>query len=345
MKVFARKCTAILLAMVCLGGAGTAMTFSPESPISIVASATQDEDICPLLSDVYYAGTYNKEFCIVNGKGVSSFKAFTFGGKVAKVTIKDASGKVISEDKSCVSTKVLVNWSNSTANVSYLRIAFRKPGRCTVIVKHSDGTTQTIKVTARSYKYSYNDPGYATNVGLVSHGLTAVSQKWLNVWTGNCFGNIKNNGIITTYRGVGGKSSNILDTAIKGRLKWGNVSNMPKVHGLGVCTSDKGGNAIYIGNNTVVASEGPGVSKYVSKVSLSKYKYWYYVPGVKYPVTGFVKIDGKTYYYRNGVYLTNRTIVKNGVNYKLDANGVSNKIPPASEYNKTQYRVQYAYQA
>lgn len=93
---FARKCMAILLVMVCLGGAGTALTFSSESPISIVASATHNEDICPLLSDVYYAGTFNKEFCIVNGKGVSSFKVFTFGGKVSKVIIKDAGRYLIS---------------------------------------------------------------------------------------------------------------------------------------------------------------------------------------------------------------------------------------------------------
>lgn len=337
MKTVFKKCTAIALAIACLGGVGTVAFIGDTAPVGITANATQGES--PVLGDICNPGKFTKELRTINGNGVSTFKAYRSGLKVTKIVIKNTSGKTLSTKEACVST-LIKKWTNSAKSNTYAQISFKSNGVNIVHVYYNDGNSQTIRVEANKYTYSYKDSGFASNFGLVNHGLAAVKQKWWFEYGGTKIGSVDCASLIYTYRNVGGriKMDFLGNTKAEG-LKWGYVKNgIPRVHGLGLhkpCHA-----AIYAGNgNTIEARSYTDycVKKYYN--SASNFNEWFYIVGVKYPVTGWVKIDGKPYYYQNGQYLVNCTKKINGVTYKFASNGVANKNPAESAYSKTQYKV------
>lgn len=100
---------------------------------------------------------------------------------------------------------------------------------------------------------------------------------------------------------------------------------------------------VYIGSNKAIClpygERGITVDKSANmNVSALMFDRWFKLPGVKYPVNGWYKFNGKAYYYVNGQYIINTTKKIDGVTYKFNAYGAANKLPPSSAYNKTTYK-------
>ena len=64
----------------------------------------------------------------------------------------------------------------------------------------------------------------------------------------------------------------------------------------------------------------------------SRWTNWFKIAGVQYPENGFVKIDGKTYYYEGGQYVVSVTKNIGGVDYTFGADGALQGNPPPVSY-------------
>ena len=125
MKTVFKKCTAIAMAIACLGGVGTIAFIGDTAPVGITANATQGEN--PVLGDIHNPGKFTKELRTINGNGVSKFKAYRSGLKVTKIVIKNTSGKALSTKEACVSTSIK-KWTNSTKSNTYAQISLKSNG-------------------------------------------------------------------------------------------------------------------------------------------------------------------------------------------------------------------------
>jgi peptidoglycan hydrolase-like protein with peptidoglycan-binding domain len=172
----------------------------------------------------------------------------------------------------------------------------------------------------------------ATNVGLSAHALRAYREGWSYVWGGTSYGTVDCSGLIATYYGVGGIRTDMLASS----SEWGYVSNgVPNIHGLGLHTPGHVG--VYIGSGMAVDARDEYSGVCYQNVYSRNWVEWFKVAGVSYPYQGWVLLDGDSFYYENGQYLTNTSRTLDGVTYYFDGAGVSNIAPPSDAYQATDY--------
>lgn len=171
----------------------------------------------------------------------------------------------------------------------------------------------------------------ATNVGLAAHCLKAYREDWTYVWGGTTEGYVDCSGLIWTYHSVGGIRFDMLYSCqLEGR-SWGYVSNgIPNIHGLGLHSPGHVG--VYIGSGMAVDARDYGIDVCYQSAYERPWVEWFMITGVDYPYQGWVLLDGDSFYYERGQYITNTTRIFNGVTYRFNRNGVSDIAPPSNTY-------------
>lgn len=182
----------------------------------------------------------------------------------------------------------------------------------------------------------------ATNAGLAEHCLRAYREDWTYVYGGTSNGYVDCSGLIATYKGVGGWRTDMLASCQNEGRAWGYVSNgVPNIHGLGLHTPGHVG--VYVGSGKAVDARDVGIDvcyeDVYSRNWYGNYRWveWFMITGVSYPYQGWVLVDGNSFYYEKGQYLTNTSRKLNGVTYKFNSLGVANSHPPKSAYAATRY--------
>lgn len=171
-----------------------------------------------------------------------------------------------------------------------------------------------------------------TNVGLAAWALRAYREGWAYVWGGTSVGAVDCSGLIASYHGVGGIRFDMLAST----PEWGYVSNgIPNIHGLGL--QQPGHIGVYIGSGMAVDARDEWSGVVYHNVYNKSWSKWFKVADVSYPEYGWVLLDGESFFYENGQYITNTSRTLDGVTYYFDAAGVSNIAPPSSAYQATDY--------
>ena len=172
----------------------------------------------------------------------------------------------------------------------------------------------------------------STNVGLAAHCLKAYREGWIYVYGSAQYGVVDCSGLIVTYNGVGGSRVDMLGSS----YEWGYVSNgVPNIHGLGLHSPGHVG--VYIGSGMAVDARDVGINMCYQNVYTRPWVEWFKFAGVSYPENGWVLLDGESFYYENGEYLTDTSRTLGGVTYYFNSAGVSNINPPADSYEATDY--------
>ena len=150
----------------------------------------------------------------------------------------------------------------------------------------------------------------ATNAGLAEHCLRAYREDWTYVYGGTSNGYVDCSGLIATYKGVGGWRTDMLASCQNEGRAWGYVSNgVPNIHGLGLHTPGHVG--VYVGSGKAVDARDVGIDvcyeDVYSRNWYGNYRWveWFMITGVSYPYQGWVLVDGNSFYYEKGQYLTN----------------------------------------
>ena len=171
-----------------------------------------------------------------------------------------------------------------------------------------------------------------TNVGLAAHALKAYREGWSYVWGGTSYGAVDCSGLIYSYYGVGGCRVDMLGSS----SEWGYVSNgIPRIHGLGL--HHPGHVGVYIGSGIAVDARDEYWGVVQHNVYNKNWNEWFKIAGVSYPYSGWVLLDGDSYYYEYGQYVVSTSRTLDGVTYTFDSAGVSDIAPPSSAYQATDY--------
>ncbi|MBQ1712522.1 MAG: peptidoglycan-binding protein, partial [Firmicutes bacterium] len=171
-----------------------------------------------------------------------------------------------------------------------------------------------------------------TNVGLAAHALRAYREGWSYVWGGTSYGAVDCSGLIYSYHGVGGCRVDMLGSS----SDWGYVSNgIPRVHGLGL--HHPGHVGVYIGSGAAVDARDEYSGVVYHNVYNKNWNEWFKIAGVSYPYSGWVLLDGDSYYYEDGQYIVDTSRTMDGITYYFDSAGVSSVAPPSSAYQATDY--------
>lgn len=176
----------------------------------------------------------------------------------------------------------------------------------------------------------------STGIGLCAYALNAYNEGWPYVWGGCSYGAVDCSGLIKSYNGVGGVRTDMLSSSQSAGLDWGYVSNgVPNIHGLGL--HKPGHVGIYVGSDNAIDARGTNWGIIYGSLSSVSWVEWYKLVGVSYPELGWVRFDGESFYYENGEYIESTTRTIDGVNYSFDSLGRSDKEPPESAYEVTDY--------
>ena len=172
----------------------------------------------------------------------------------------------------------------------------------------------------------------SSGVGLAAHALTAYREGWSYVWGGTSYGAVDCSGLIASYNGVGGMRTDMLASS----SEWGYVSaGVPRIHGLGL--HQPGHIRVYIGSGMAVDARDEHSGVVYHNVYSKSWVEWFKVAGVSYPYSGWVLLDGDSFYYENGEYVVSTSRTLDGVTYTFDGAGVSDIAPPSSAYQATDY--------
>jgi len=163
----------------------------------------------------------------------------------------------------------------------------------------------------------------STGVGLCEWVFNAYYDNWSYVWGGAEPGAVDCSGLIWSYCG-GDRTSMLSDAQANGR-DWGYVSDgIPNVHGLGL--SRPGHVGVYVGNGMEIDARGTGYDMCYDPVG-SSWECWFKLTAVSYPDTGWVQLNGTSYYYENGEYVADTSRTINGTTYYFDASGACSTTP------------------
>lgn len=176
----------------------------------------------------------------------------------------------------------------------------------------------------------------STGIGLCAYALNAYNEGWPYVWGGCSYGAVDCSGLIKSYNGVGGVRTDMLSSSQSAGLDWGYVSNgVPNIHGLGL--HKPGHVGVYVGSDNAIDARGTNWGIIYASLSSVSWVEWYKLVGVSYPESGWVRFDGESFYYENGEYIESTTRTIDGVKYTFDSLGRSDKEPPKSAYEVTDY--------
>lgn len=176
----------------------------------------------------------------------------------------------------------------------------------------------------------------STGIGLCAHSLRAYNEGWPYVWGAMTEGAVDCSGMIMLYNGVGGIRTDMLGYSQQTGLDWGYVSNgVPRIHGLGL--HKPGHVGVYVGSGLAIDARGTNWGIIYGSLDAVSWVEWFKISGVSYPTTGWVRFDGKSFYYENGQYIVNTSRTFDGVTYTFGSSGASDIDPPESSYEVTDY--------
>ena len=179
----------------------------------------------------------------------------------------------------------------------------------------------------------------SSNIGLCAHCFTAYRENWSYVWGASSYGAVDCSGLIWSYNGVGGIRTDMLAASDE----WGYVYNgIPNIHGLGL--HHPGHVGVYVGSGMAIDAQSPSYGIGYGNAYSASWVEWFKIAGVSYPYQGWVLLNGESFYYENGQYLSNTSRTLDGVTYTFDGAGVSDIAPPASAYEETDYSAPVAEQ-
>ena len=155
-----------------------------------------------------------------------------------------------------------------------------------------------------------------TGAGLSEWCLNAYNSGWSYVYGGSSPGAVDCSGLIYSY--AGGHRTG--DAQLYNSSYVGNVSNgVPRIHGLGLWQPGHVG--VYVGDGMAVDARGSQYGVCYESVYSHGWTKYFKVPGVSYPTTGFVTVNGSKYYYEDGQYIVNTTRTIDGVSYTFNSSG------------------------
>jgi len=159
-----------------------------------------------------------------------------------------------------------------------------------------------------------------TGIGLSEHVLNAYYSGWSYVYGCASEGAVDCSGLIYMY--AGGDRCAMIDYCQES----GYVSDgVPNIHGLGLYQPGHVG--VYVGGGMAVDARSEDYGICYESVYSKNWSMWFKHETISYPDTGWEYFGGDYYYYENGEYLTDTYITVDGIEYYLDANGVSSSAP------------------
>ncbi len=187
-----------------------------------------------------------------------------------------------------------------------------------------------------------------TGIGLAEFGLQAYKDGWQ--YSYGAWGNYKVNGkyasdcsgLIYAYlcwdEAQANASPNYFPTA---NYSWpraatpqynfcvqtGDISTIPRTHGLLVFFPNQDHVGIYVGNGYAVDNSDYGTNMVYRKIAGRGWVAWGKLKNVSYPTNGWYKFNGKVYYYKNGEYVVSKTLTIDGTKYTFSAAGIPNPTP------------------
>ena len=249
-----------------------------------------------------------------------TYRGFTYSGKKAgKAKIKAVwsfnNGSVVLTSYYIVEVKpkTFVAGSSDNPIAGYTIPLDRQSGR-------------TVNINA------YPNASFATNIGLTAYAMKAYCEDWQYVYGGTnpSKRQVDCGGLIWSYKGVGGNAFDLLGSSKSSGLV---ANGVPRIHGLGLHQPGHAG--VYIGSNCAIDARSQTYDCVLQNVYTKGWVEWYRVRGVAYPEKGFVKINGKNFYYENGQYVVSCSKTIDGKIYKFDENGVCKNRVDSSYYGKT----------
>lgn len=163
-----------------------------------------------------------------------------------------------------------------------------------------------------------------TGAGLAEHALNAYYEGWSYVYGAMSYGAVDCSGLIYMYSGSGSRVDMMGSSYETGSTAYG----IPNIHGLGLY--EPGHVGVYVGGGMAVDARNESYGVCYQSAYSKGWTNWFKVAGVSYPTTGWQYFNGEYYYYQNGEYLTDTYVTVDGIQYYLDASGVSTKIGAAS---------------
>ena len=179
---------------------------------------------------------------------------------------------------------------------------------------------------------TFSSSAGGTGAGLTEWCLNAYNSGWKYVYGGSKPGTVDCSGLIYSY--AGGHRTG--DAQLNNSSYIGYVSNgVPRIHGLGLWKPGHVG--VYVGDGMAVDARGSNYGVCYESVYTHGWTKYFKVPGVSYPTTGFVTVNGSKYYYEDGQYVVNTAKTIDGVSYTFGSDGkaVSNGTVNNSTSNDT----------
>lgn len=159
-----------------------------------------------------------------------------------------------------------------------------------------------------------------TGIGLSEHVLNAYYSGWSYVYGCASEGAVDCSGLIYMY--AGGDRCAMIDYCQDS----GYVSDgVPNIHGLGLYQPGHVG--VYVGGGMAVDARSSDYGICFESVYSKNWTMWFKHETISYPDTGWEYFGGNYYYYEDGEYLTDTYITVDGVEYYLDASGISSSTP------------------